>query len=40
MEEGVQPGAMGGGLNGVVDEGKGKSVFTLEEDGGGDAVGP
>ena len=40
MKEGVEPGARGGGLVGVVDEGERKSVLTLEEDGGRDAVGP
>ncbi len=40
VEEGVEPGACGGGLGGVVDERERESVFALKEDGGGDAVSP
>jgi hypothetical protein len=40
VEEGVEPGACGGGLGGVVDERERESVFALKENGGGDAVSP
>ena len=36
----MEPCAWWGSLGGVVYEGERESVFTLEEDGGGDAVGP
>ena len=40
VEEGVEPGACGGSLGGVVDERERESVFALKEDGGGDTVSP
>ena len=40
LGKGVQPGARGWELGGAVDEGEGEPVVGLDEDRGGEAVGP